>query len=269
MMTHTNQPAIGLQITEVGKTFNNCENSTDVQALDGITLTIKIGEIIVLVGPSGSGKTTLLNIIAGLDTPTVGHVELGEYLSVLGKASIGYVFQQDVLLPWRTVLQNILLGAEVQHILTDEIRDLAKEYCVKYGLAGFEDSYPSELSEGMRHKAAFIRTVICKPRLLLLDEPFAALDYEVKLFLEQETVRIVRETNTTVIFVTHDIEEAISIANRIVVFTGRPGKIKSIYTIDFGQAAIDPLEARKHPHSRDYFRDLVNDIKYLSLPASP
>lgn len=267
-MTYYNQIAIGLQITEVGKTFQNCENSADVQALDGITLTINVGEIIVIVGPSGSGKTTLLNIIAGLEAPTVGQVVLGEYLSVLGKLSIGYVFQQDLLLPWRTLFQNILLGAEVQHILTNEIRDLAKEYCGKYGLAGFEESYPHELSEGMRHKAALIRTMICRPRLLLLDEPFAALDYEVKLFLEQETVRIAHETNTTVIFVTHDIEEAISIANRVVVLTGRPGKIKSIHTIDFGQEAIDPLEARKHPHSRDYFRDLVNDLKYLSVPTS-
>lgn len=216
----------------------------------------------VVVGPSGSGKSTLLNIIAGLDEPTSGQVSLGRDLQVNGKPRIGFVFQKDLLLPWRCVLENALLGAEVQGKITLALEERARQYIRRYGLLGFERAYPESLSQGMRHRVALIRSLMTGPKLLLLDEPFAALDYDVKLFLERELLSTVKSSDLTVILVTHDVEEAIAIGDRVTILSARPGQVKSITEIQLGAGQRDPIEARKHPKFRAYFAQLVEQLRY-------
>lgn len=217
--------------------------NSDVLALDleNVNLDIQEGDFVSFVGPSGCGKSTLLNMIAGLQMPTAGFIRYkGEDVREVN-TRVGYITQHDSIFPWRTVEANVQLALEIKQIPKAERAETVKNMISLVGLEGFEKSYPSQLSGGMRKRVGLARTLIYKPEALLLDEPFGALDAQLTLTLQDELLRIWDKTHTTMIFVTHDLGEAIALSNKVVVFTGRPGKIKLTREIDI-------------PGPRDVFR---------------
>lgn len=223
-------PKISLQ--GVSKTFST--RGTDVRALEKIDLDIEEGQFVALVGPSGCGKSTVLNLIAGLFGATAGEVHYGgEPVTGLNRR-VGYMTQKDTLLGWRSTERNVSLALElaVRSVPRAEIKRRVSEIIELVGLTGFEKHYPNELSGGMRKRAALARTLIYEPETLLMDEPFGALDAQLKLILLDQLQRLTQERGMTVVFVTHDLGEAISLADRVAVFSARPGWIKVIRDID-------------------------------------
>lgn len=224
-----------------------------VEVLDNISFDVNEGEIVAIIGPSGSGKTTILNLIAGLIKPTSGEI------IVNGK--IGYMFQRDYLFEWRSIYKNIILGLEIQKKLTKENIDKVLRMLETYGLWEFRNAKPSELSGGMRQRVALIRTLATSPDLLLLDEPFAALDYQTKLVVSEDIYRIIKQEKKTTIMVTHDLSEAIAMSDRIIVLSKRPAKIKKIHDI---KLTIDgertPIAARNASEFRGYFDKLWREL---------
>jgi len=219
-----------------------------VKAIDSVSLAVREGEFLSVVGPSGCGKTTLLTAIARLLEPAVARVE-GTIRVDAGR--IGYVFQRDTLLPWRTVLQNVETGLEVRGWKPRARREVARRYVEKFGLQGFENAYPHQISGGMRQRVALARTLAYEPDVILMDEPFAAVDAQTRIILQAELTRIWEQSRPTVIFVTHDLAEAISLSQRTVVFSRRPGRIEVERRVDL-------------PWPRDPFR-LRNDKRFLQL----
>jgi NitT/TauT family transport system ATP-binding protein len=202
---------------------------TIVRAMEDVSLEIGAGEFVTIVGPSGCGKSTLLNILAGLYPPSGGEIQF-EGKPVRGlNPEIGYVTQQDNLLPWRTLRRNVLLPVEFREgRVSREAEERARALIRKVGLAGFENHYPHELSGGMRQRANIIRTLVYNPRVILMDEPFGPLDAQTRLTLQNQLLQLWNEERKTIIFITHDLTEAIALADRVVVMTGRPGTVKSI-----------------------------------------
>jgi NitT/TauT family transport system ATP-binding protein len=230
-------------------------------ALDGLDLTIADGEFCGIVGPSGCGKSTLLAIMSGLVQPTEGRILL-DGVRVRGPSKrMGILLQKDHLFEWRTVLQNAELGLEIQRTGTAQARRRAHELLQSYGLGGFERSYPYQLSGGMRQRVALVRTLATNPDILLLDEPFSALDYQTKLILERDVHGIIRRHSKTALLITHDIEEAVSMCDRVIVLSGRPGKVKNVYHIALtGVAERTPLSARDAPEFRGYCKRIWEDL---------
>ncbi|WP_153465239.1 MULTISPECIES: ABC transporter ATP-binding protein [Sediminibacillus] len=216
------------------------------KALDNITLTVEEGSFISILGPSGCGKTTLLSIISGLIQPTRGEVTLGDKNVTDAEAEIGYMLQQDYLFPWKTILDNVLIGPKVQQKLTGAIQKQAMDFLKEIGLGTVIHAYPSELSGGMRQRAALIRTLITDPKLLLLDEPFSALDYQTKLKLEDLVSRLLKEYHKTSVLVTHDIGEAIAMSDQIYLMKANPGEIAEVFEVPIELRDLPPFQARKH-----------------------
>ena len=212
--------------------------------LRDVSLSVSGGEIVAILGLSGSGKTTLFNLLAGLDQPQQG--------SVTSSAKIGYMLQKDLLLPWRSVLDNVTLGLEVRGTPPGEARDRAMALIRRYGLAGFESARPRALSGGMRQRVAFMRTLALDPKAILLDEPFSALDFQTRLILQGDVKRIIREQRKAAILVTHDIGEGIAMSDRVLVLSQRPGTVKAIHDIDLGEAT-DPGALRRSSAFNEYF----------------
>lgn len=237
-----------LSLTDVSLTYQaeNCE----VPALEGVNISADEGELIAIVGPSGCGKSTLLSLVAGLNTPTSGKIVIaGEEVSGVS-THIGYMLQKDNLLDWRTIRSNVLLGLEIRKMLTRENIEYTDCLLDTYGLGEFRDKYPSQLSGGMRQRAALIRTLATKPDLLLLDEAFSALDYQTRLTVTDDVFRILKSEGKTAIIVTHDIPEGISMADRIVVMSARPGRVAAVHRVDFKKpegGIMPPLERRRDP----------------------
>lgn len=223
-------------------------------AIQDLSFSVKEGEFVAIVGPSGCGKTTVLSIIMGLLKPSQGTVSTSD-----GRQTMGYMLQRDHLLDWRTVEKNVLLSLEVQHRLTDETRKKALSLLDMYGLSEFRNSKPQELSGGMRQKVALIRTLATEPQLLLLDEPFSALDYQTRLRIADEVYRIIKQENKTAILVTHDISEAISMADRVLVFSKRPSRVKSEFVIDIDKS-LSPLERRNDPKFFSFFHSIWEEL---------
>jgi NitT/TauT family transport system ATP-binding protein len=211
---------------------NNGVASNEIEVLSGFDLKIKKGEFLVLVGPSGSGKSVFLDLVGGLSAPTSGVVYLDDKPVEAPSAKTGYVFQQYALFPWRSALSNIEFGLESRGVLKEERIKIARELLSLFGLSDFEDRFPYQLSGGMQQRVAIARALATKPEVLLMDEPFAALDAQTREILQNELIRIWEGTDTTVIFVTHSIDEAVFLADRVAVVTARPGKIKDIIEID-------------------------------------
>ncbi len=203
-----------------------------VQVLAGVDLAVRKGEFITLVGPSGSGKSVLLDIIGGLTDATSGEAFIDAIRVTRPDPKIAYVFQQYALFPWRTALENIEYALEVRGVDREVRRIRARHFLGLFGLTGFEDRYPSQLSGGMQQRVAIARALSTDPEVLLMDEPFAALDAQTRNILQSELLHIWETINTTVVFVTHSIDEAIFLADRVVVMTARPGKVKEIVEID-------------------------------------
>ena len=202
-----------------------------ITAVEGVDLTIQQGQFVCVVGPSGCGKSTLLNMIAGLMEPSAGSVEYTGRQVQGPNTRVGYITQKDNLLPWATVERNVSLALDIARVPTQEKRDRVKAILGTVGLTGFEQSYPHELSGGMRKRVTLARTLVYEPDTLLADEPFGALDAQLKLVMQDEMQRIAANTNTTVVFVTHDISEAIALGDRVVVISKRPGQVKLDRTI--------------------------------------
>ncbi len=234
--------------------------NSETTALDNINLNIKNQEFISIVGPSGCGKTTILSIIAGLLQATNGTVLVNNKKPNTRDSISGYMFQRDNLLPWRTIESNIYFGLELKHLLTKDHKAYAIELANKYGLGEFLKKHPSELSGGMRQRVALIRTLALQPELLLLDEPFSALDYQTRLELCDHVFSIIKQEKKTAILVTHDIQEAISMSDRIIVLTKRPASIKAIHTTDFDES-LTPFERRKTEKCKILFDIIWQEIQ--------
>lgn len=227
-----------LEIKGVEKTFSKDGVLTEV--LKPTDMQVDKGTFVSIVGPSGCGKSTLFNIIAGLMEPTSGEV-LVDGESVLNeKGRVGYMLQKDLLLPWRSIIQNIILGLEIKGVPKKEARERALPLIERYGLKGFENHFPSELSGGMRQRAALLRTFLYDAEIMLLDEPFAALDAQTKGQMQSWLLKMWEDVQKTIIFVTHDIDEALFLSDIVYVLTARPGSIKSVISVDL-----------ERPRSRD------------------
>ncbi|MCC8028584.1 MAG: ABC transporter ATP-binding protein [Lachnospiraceae bacterium] len=232
----------------------------ETPALSDITFDVCDGEFLGIVGPSGCGKSTLLNLLCGLLAPESGSILLnGKPLDEKSRLRIGYMLQQDYLLEWRSVLKNILLGLEIRGELTPESQAYARELLKQYGLERFADAKPGQLSGGMRQRTALVRTLVLKPDLLLLDEPFSALDYQTRLAVGNDIGSIIRKQQKTAVLVTHDLSEAVSLADRILILSSRPGSIRSIVTVEM-PSGLTPLERRNHPSFKDYFQKIWDEL---------
>ena len=233
---------------------------SETTALQDINLTIESQEFISIVGPSGCGKTTILSLVAGLIKATTGKVEINGKSPNPKDDICGYMFQRDNLLPWRTIEKNIYFGLELKKKLSKERKLYSISLAEKYGLKEFLKKHPSELSGGMRQRVALIRTLALKPELLLLDEPFSALDYQTRLELCDHVFEIIKKERKTAILVTHDIQEAISMSDRIIVLSARPGKIKAIHKTDFNPK-MTPFERRKTKKAKELFDIIWQEIQ--------
>jgi NitT/TauT family transport system ATP-binding protein len=236
-------------------------------ALSDISLEIGEGEFVSFLGPSGCGKTTLLSIIAGLLEPTAGTVALeGKDVQEASK-NIGYMLQQDYLFPWKTIEENILLGFKIDGSLNDSNRDYALTLLEKMGLRGVEKQYPKQLSGGMRQRVALVRTLATEPKLLMLDEPFSALDYQTKLKLEDLVSNTLKSFGKTAILVTHDIGEAIAMSDRIFLFSSSPGKIHKTFIMPDELREATPFNARNHEAYPNIFQTVWKELESLE-PAN-
>ena len=220
-----------MNVEDVSHWFASPEGG-QLQVLDRITLSIGTGEFVGVVGPSGCGKTTLMNVVAGLEVPTRGRVSVLDGSPRAGNQNVGYLLARDALLPWRSVAANAQLAMEIRGVAKAERQARAAEMLARLGMDRFAEAYPAQLSQGMRQRVAIARTISTTPKLLLLDEPFAALDAQTKLLLQDMFSSLWQTIDSTVILITHDLHEAIALADRVVVMTARPGRIKSVFTVD-------------------------------------
>lgn len=234
-----------LELNNISKTFYT--KVGELEVLKDISFDVKEGEIVAIVGPSGSGKSTLLNIISSLIKPTKGQINVN--------GEIGYMFQHDHLFNWRTVWKNILIGLEIKKNKSIDNENRLKELLIKYGLNDFIDNYPQELSGGMRQRIALIRTLATNPSILLLDEPFSALDYQTRINVSNDIYRIIKDQKVSAILVTHDISEAISMADKVIVLSNRPAQLKQIINIE-DLSNLTPLEKRKSINFTKYFDNI-------------
>lgn len=251
---------IVVKFNNIEMTYHSLEGET--KAIDDISFEVNRGEIVGIVGPSGCGKSTLLSIAAGLLMPSKGDVFINGAKVSKSNKNVGYMFQKDQLLEWRTILGNVVLGLEIQGKLDKKDRTRAKTMLEKYGLEDFIDSYPSQLSGGMRQRAALVRTLLLEPSLLLLDEPFSALDYQTRLAIADEIGIILKRENRTALLVTHDIAEAISLSDRVVILSNRPALIKEIIEIKLTcpDGIRTPLKCREAPEFRYYFNKIWKEL---------
>lgn len=232
-------------------------------ALKDIHLLIEEGEFISFLGPSGCGKTTLLSIVAGLISPTKGDVFLqGKHIDK-ESSSIGYMLQQDYLFPWKTIEENILIGLKILKQLNAQTKQQAKKLLGEMGLEEFEHYYPRQLSGGMRQRAALVRTLSTNPKILLLDEPFSALDFQTKLKLEDLVAETIKKYRKTVLLVTHDIGEAIAMSDRIVLLSPKPGKIYKILTVPEVLRILSPFHTRQHSTFSQLFQTIWKELDHL------
>lgn len=247
-----------IHCNHVNYTYHTLTDET--HALCDINFHVDEGEFVSIVGPSGCGKSTLLSLLCGLLKPESGRILFkGDTLCDANRFQIGYMLQQDHLFEWRSVKKNVLLGLEIQKKLSKESIKEADFLLELYGLSDFKEARPSRLSGGMRQRAALIRTLLLHPDLLLLDEPFSALDYQTRLKVADDIGGIIRKSKKTAILVTHDLSEAVSLGDRIIVLTPLPGSVKTIITTDFPKE-LSPMERRNTDHFKEYFNQIWKEI---------
>ncbi|MFQ5341720.1 MAG: ABC transporter ATP-binding protein [Anaerolineae bacterium] len=213
-----------------------------VQILQGINLVVWPGEFVTLLGPSASGKSTLFNIIVGLEEPDEGVIRLNGEVVKKRTGRVAYMPQKDLLLPWRTVLGNVILGPEIAGVSREEATRRAQEIIPLFGLSGFENSYPSALSGGMRQRAALLRTFLFQKDILLLDEPFGALDALTRMELQEWLLKVWAQFQHTILFITHDVDEAVFLSDRVYVMTSRPGRVRDVVTVGLGRPRERSME---------------------------
>lgn len=238
--------------------FSYYTDSGETQVLNDISFSIKPESFTAIVGPSGCGKSTILSLIAELQKPTDGYITM--FSPDFKKPRIGYMLQQDHLLPWRSVQKNLMLGLEINHCITNEHLEYIDHLLNEYGLTEFRDKKPSELSGGMKQRIALIRTLALKPDILLLDEPFSALDYQTRLSVSTDVYEMIKKERKTAILVTHDIAEAISLADDILVLSKRPSTIKDEIPIAFERTGIHPINVRNTALYQEYFKKIWEEL---------
>ncbi len=239
-----------LKTINLSKNYHN--KSGETKAISNISIDIYKDEILAIVGPSGCGKSTLLNILANLEEKSSGTV-------INYSNNIGYMLQNDSLFPWLTILDNALLGLKIKNQLNIKSKEKTIQLLKKYGLYDFKDMYPDNLSGGMRQRVALIRTLATNPDLILLDEPYSALDYQTRLALSNDLYKIIKDEGKTAVLITHDIAEAISLSNRIIVLSKRPCKVKKIYNIEL-QNKTTPINNRKDIKFNYYYDMIWRDL---------
>lgn len=237
------------------------------KALEDISFAIQPGEFISLLGPSGCGKSTILSIIARLVKHTSGKIYINEQSLNDSNEEIGYMLQQDYLFPWKTILENVLLGPKIQNRKQETIQNKAIDLLKEVDLENVHDQYPEALSGGMRQRAALVRTLINDPQIFLLDEPFSSLDFQTKLKLEELVANILTSYHKTTILVTHDIGEAIAMSDRIILMKAKPGRISHIYDVPIELRNHTPMFARKHPKFQVLFDEIWNDLENVKAPV--
>lgn len=258
-----------LEVCGVSYSYHSLDGET--LALSDISFMADAGEFLAIVGPSGCGKSTLLSLLGGLARPESGQISIDGTLLSQANHSIGYMLQKDHLFEWRSVLSNVSLGLEIQKRLDSDSRSRIQQMLKTYGLEQFQDKRPSQLSGGMRQRAALIRTLALDPDLLLLDEPFSALDYQTRISVCDDISSIIRKTKKTAILVTHDLSEAISVADRIIILSQRPAKIKKVIPVTFSAppgcsgkdgVPLSPMERRNAPEFPQYFNLIWKELKH-------
>ena len=247
-----------LKVKNIKKTYQS--KNGEINAINDISFSVNEGEFVSIIGPSGCGKSTLLSIISGLDEKTSGEVFIDGEISNGISPKVGYMLQKDTLLEWRSIYNNVMLGLEIRHIKTKENEEYATNLLKKYGLYEFKDKYPTQLSGGMRQRASLIRMLATRPKILLLDEAFSALDYQTRMMVTNDIYKILKAENITSIIVTHDISESISMSDKVIVLSSRPAKIKAIYNIDFEMQSRSPINCRKSPKFSQYFDSLWKEL---------
>ncbi|SHJ88904.1 NitT/TauT family transport system ATP-binding protein [Bradyrhizobium lablabi] len=250
--------AVPLVVQHVAKSYE--VDGRVVPVIGDLSLTLDHSQIVSIVGPSGCGKTTLLNTLCGLLTPDRGRISWYGREIAGQPQNVGYMLQKDLLLPWRTALGNVMLGLEIRGVAASEARDRGHAMLDQLGLHGFAAHYPSTLSGGMRQRVALARTLVNEPAVLLLDEPFAALDFQNKLLIESDTAKLVREGGRSLLLITHDIEEAVSLADRVIVLSKRPTQVKAVYNIALGIERTDMMAARDSRDFSKYVRQIWADL---------
>ncbi|GAB2187805.1 ABC transporter ATP-binding protein [Roseibium sp. LAB1] len=226
-----------------------------VLAVSNLNLQVRDGEFLTIVGPSGCGKSTLLNMLAGLERPSEGEILLRGRPVAEAQREIGYVMQNDNLYPWRTLIQNVMFPLEIRGIPARKRKAIAEEYLAKVQLDGFEDKYPYELSGGMRQRGNIVRALSFSPSLLIMDEPFGPLDAQTRLLLQMQLLELWREEKKTVIFITHDLPEAIALGDRVMVMSARPGRAKCLLDVDIPR----PRDI-SHIHEESSYRELLTRL---------
>ncbi|PAQ16455.1 spermidine/putrescine ABC transporter ATP-binding protein [Bacillaceae bacterium SAOS 7] len=255
-----------LKLQSVSQTYFSKQSAT--KALQNIHLTVEEGEFISFLGPSGCGKTTMLSIISGLLPPTKGTVILNGEPIEGPHPKVGYMLQQDYLFPWKTVKENIFLGLKLRGMKEEEYKAYTLALLKEVGLDHVINQYPSQLSGGMRQRVAFVRTLATDPKILLLDEPFSALDYKTKLKLENLVSKMLLERNKTAILVTHDIGEAIAMSEKIILFSRNPGRIERIFLVPEALRNLHPFAARQHPEYSVLFQQIWEELERIEQKES-
>lgn len=256
-MSELRHPA--LRVANVSKSFPDTDGQL-LSVLDSVSFEVNEGELLCLVGPSGCGKSTLFNIVAGLLRPSSGSLHVSGTDITGTRGHVGYMMQRDLLLPWRTVADNIGLGLELMGEPKDRRREIAQRHLAEYGMDGVADAYPDVLSGGMRQRVALIRTLVMHPEVLLLDEPFSALDFQTRVVLEEELLATSIEHNLTIVLVTHDIAEAIAMADRIVVLSKRPGTVKAVHEVGLARRLGSVVKARETPEFSRMFSTIWGEL---------
>jgi NitT/TauT family transport system ATP-binding protein len=255
----SNTVASAIELRNVTKRFRTPTGQA-YTALRDLTLNVAPGEFCAIVGPTGCGKSTTLGLISGLERPSAGEVQvMGEPVQGIDKR-IGYVFQTDAVFPWKSVLNNVATGPMFRGQPKARAIERARDWIARVGLSGFEDHYPHQLSGGMRKRVALAQTFINEPQILLMDEPFSALDVQTRTLMEDELLQLWSSLNASVVFVTHDLEEAISLADRVCVITAGPGTVKGIYTIDLPRPR-HVAEIRFEPRFIQLYQQIWEDLR--------
>ncbi len=249
-----------LELKNINYSYHTPEGETP--ALSDISFSLAPGGFTAVVGPSGCGKSTLLSLIAGLMIPESGDIRLNGKPLTENASNIGYMLQHDHLFEWRTVYRNILLGAEINRSLDAGTKKKADALLEQYGLKPFARAKPSQLSGGMRQRAALIRTLLLDPELLLLDEPFSALDYQTRLTVSDDIGQIIRRSGKTALLVTHDLSEAVSLADRVIVLSKRPATVLCIVPVSFNLENDTPLNRRNAPEFKTYFNQIWKELNH-------
>lgn len=261
---HNTNPVVSLQ--HVAKDYQD-RNFHTIPVIKDLTFDVYQGEFVSIVGPSGCGKSTMLNIISGLLKPTQGNVSVSGNVVAGPNTSIAYMMQKDMLMSWRTVRENIELGLEIRHVPPQERKQVSSEYLHHFGMEEFADSRPGELSGGMRQRVALMRTLALNPDIILLDEPFSALDYQTRLILEDEVLKTFSSMKKTAILITHDIGEAIVMSDRVVIVHDRPTSVMKILNVGISRKNPSVTVSRGDPHYASYFETIWNNLDKQKMAA--